>query len=50
MKITLGEQGITPSDVDWMVDNFFKVSIGNYNNHPVTFTREQIKEIYLKAI
>lgn len=50
LKITLGEQGITPSDVDWMVDNFFKVSIGNYNNHPVTFTREQIKEIYLKAI
>ncbi len=50
LRITLGEQGITSSDVDWMVDNFFKVSIGNYNNHPVTFTREQIKEIYLKAI
>lgn len=50
LKITLGEQGIKPEDVDWMVDNFFKVSIGNYNNHPVTFTKEQIKEIYLKAI
>lgn len=50
LKITLGEQGIKEEDVDWMVDNFFKVSIGNYNNHPVTFTREQIKEIYLKAL
>lgn len=50
LKITLGEQGIKTEDVDWMVENFFKVSIGNYNNHPVTFTRDQIKEIYLKAM
>lgn len=50
LKTTLGEQGIKEEDVGWMVDNFFKVSIGNYNNSPVTFTREQIKEIYLKAM
>lgn len=50
LRITLGEQGIKTEDVDWMVDNFFKVSIGNYNNHPVTFTKERIKEIYLKAM
>lgn len=47
---TLSEQGIEEGDIDWMVDNFFKVSIGNYNNHPVTFTKEEIKEIYLKAL
>ena len=50
LKLTLGKQGIKPEDVDWMVENFFRVSIGNYNNHPVTFTKEQIKEIYLKAM
>lgn len=50
LATTLSEQGIEESDVDWMVENFFKVSIGNHKNHPVTFTREQIKEIYLKSL
>ncbi len=50
LKVTLSEQGIEALDVDWMVDNFFKVSAGNLSNHPVQFTREEIKEIYLKAL
>lgn len=50
LKTSLSEQGIKEEDVDWMVDNCFKVSAAGIANHPVTFDREDIKRIYLKAL
>lgn len=50
LDITLSEQGIEEADIEWMTDNFFKVSIGSYNNHPISFTSEEIKELYRKAL
>ncbi|MDR3599494.1 MAG: iron-containing alcohol dehydrogenase [Desulfosporosinus sp.] len=47
---TLGEQGITQEDVDWMAKNCLKVSAAGINNHPVVFSLDDIKKIYRKAI
>ena len=47
---TLSEQGILPEDIDWMVENCFKVSVAGIANHPVTFDREDIKRLYEKAM
>ena len=46
----LSEQGILPEDIDWMVENCFKVSAAGIANHPVTFDREDIKRLYEKAM
>ena len=50
LTTTLSEQGIASEDVEWMVDNCYKVSAAGIANHPVTFSREEIKELYLKAL
>lgn len=50
LTTTLSEQGITPEDVDWMVDNCFKVSAAGIANHPVTFDRADIKRLFEKAL
>lgn len=50
LKITLGEQGIVKEDIPWMVENFFKVSVGGWQNHPVEFTKEEIAEIFEAAL
>ncbi len=50
LQVTLSEQGILEQDIDWMTENFFKVSIGNMNNHPIELTEDMIKEIYRKAL
>lgn len=50
MKIGLEEQGITKEDIPWMVENYFKVSIGGHNNHPVSFTKDEIEEIFTQAL
>ena len=50
MRVGLGEQGISKGDIPWMVENYFKISIAGHNNHPVTFTKEEIAEIYEKSI
>lgn len=47
---TLSEQGILPEDIDWMVENCFKVSAAGIANHPVTFDREDIRRLYEKAM
>lgn len=46
LTVTLSELGLTEQDVPWMVENFFKVSIGGLANHPVTFTKEEIGELF----
>ena len=50
LATTLSEQGILPEDIDWMVENCFKVSAAGIANHPVTFDREDIKRLYEKAM
>ncbi|MFI3227940.1 MAG: iron-containing alcohol dehydrogenase, partial [Clostridia bacterium] len=50
LKITLGEQGMEEADVPWLVENFFKVSPAALANHPVTFTKEEIAEIFTLAL
>lgn len=50
LKIGLKEQGISEDDIPWMVENFFKVSIGGLKNHPVEFSKEEIAEIFRLAL
>lgn len=50
LTTTLREQGIKAEDVEWMVENCFKVSAAGIANHPVTFSREDIKRLYEKAL
>jgi alcohol dehydrogenase class IV len=46
----LSEQGIKKEDVDWMAENCMKVSAAGIANHPVVFSKEDIKRIYTKAL
>ncbi len=50
LPTTLTEQGILAEDVDWMVENCFKVSAAGIQNHPVLFSRDDIKELYTSAL
>lgn len=50
LTTTLSKQGIKEDDVDWMVENCFKVSSAGINYHPVTFNHEDIKRMYLKSL
>ncbi|MFI3313321.1 MAG: iron-containing alcohol dehydrogenase [Eubacteriales bacterium] len=50
LTVTLGELGLQPSDVPWMVENFFKVSAAGLANHPVTFTAEEITQLFEQSI
>lgn len=46
----LKEQGLTEEDIDWMVENCFKVSAAGIANHPVLFDRDDIRRLYRKAM
>lgn len=50
LKTTLTKEGIEEKDIDWMVENCFKVSVPAMNAHPRTFTKEEVKELYYKAL
>lgn len=50
LTTTLSEQGITQADIPWMSENCFKVSAAGIANHPVVFTKEDIQELYRKAL
>lgn len=50
LQTTLKEEGIEEADVDWMTDNCLKVSAATINAHPRDFTKEEIRELYLKAM
>ncbi|MGN0598304.1 MAG: iron-containing alcohol dehydrogenase [Oscillospiraceae bacterium] len=50
LEVKLGDLGITADDVEWMTENCMKISIGNLKNAPVTFSREEVAEIYRKSI
>lgn len=46
----LKELGLTEKDIDWMVENCFKVSAAGIANHPVLFDRDDIRRLYRKAM
>lgn len=50
LDTTLGEQGITEEDIDWMAENCMKVSAPSMAAHPKEFTIDDIKKIYKKAL
>lgn len=50
LTTTLSEQGITEADIAWMSENCFKVSAAGIANHPVAFSKEEIQELYRKAL
>lgn len=50
LSVKLSDQGITAEDVPWMTENCMKISIGNLKNAPVTFSREEVEQIYREAL
>lgn len=50
MTVSLGELEIEPGDIPWLTENCYKVSSASIANHPVTFTQEEISQLYEKAI
>ena len=47
---TLGDMGIKETDVPWLTENCMKISAASIANHPVVFSREEIRDIYTKSI
>lgn len=50
MQLGLKDLGITEEDIPWMAENCMKVSAAGVANNPVVFTKEEIAEIYKKAM
>ena len=50
LKVSLSELGIDESDIPWMADNCMKVSAAGIANNPVVFSRDEIAELYRKAM
>ena len=50
LRTSLSELGISGEDTEWMADNCMKVSAAGVNYHPVVFTRNEIAELYRKAL
>lgn len=50
IKLTLSELGIEEEDIPWMAENCMKVSAAGVANHPRVFDKEEIAELYRKAL
>lgn len=50
LDLKLSNLGIKEEDIKWMVENCMKVSEASIKNNPVIFTKEEIEEIYKKAL
>lgn len=50
LNLNLSQQGIEEKDIPWMAENCMKVSAAGIANHPRVFTREEIAELYRKAL
>ena len=50
LTTSLSQEGVLEEDVDWMVDNCLKVSAAGIENHPAVFSKEELRELYLKAL
>lgn len=42
----LTDFSITAEDIPWLTENAFKVSVYSMGNHPATFSKEEISDIY----
>lgn len=50
LDCTLSSLGITEKDIPWMAENCMKVSAAGVANNPVVFSKEEIAEIYRRAL
>ena len=50
LDCTLSDLGIKEEDIPWMAENCMKVSAAGVMNNPVVFLKEEIAEIYRKAL
>jgi alcohol dehydrogenase class IV len=50
LTTSLGRQGLTSGDVDWMVKNCMKISAAGISGNPVVFTESELAEIYNEAM
>ena len=50
LDLKLANLGIKEEDIKWMAENCMKVSEASIKNNPVIFTKEEIDEIYKKAL
>lgn len=50
LDLKLSNLGIKEEDIKWMAENCMKVSEASIKNNPVIFTKEEIEEIYKKAL
>ena len=50
LNINLSQQGVLEEDIEWMADNCMKVSAVMLQNHPVVFTRDEVRDIYRAAL
>ena len=50
LNYTLSDLGIKEEDIPWMAENCMKVSAAGVVNNPVVFSKEEIAEIYRKAL
>ncbi len=50
LSVKLSEEGILEEDLEWMTENVYKVSGVSIKNHPVQFTKEELYNIYKKAL
>lgn len=50
LDCTLSDLGIKEEDIPWMAENCMKVSVAGVVNNPVVFSKEEIAEIYRKAL
>lgn len=50
LECTLSDLGIKEEDIPWMAENCMKVSATGVMNNPVVFSKEEIAEIYRKAL
>lgn len=50
LKTTLSKEGVEEKDIEWMADNCLKVSAASMKAHPRVFNKEEIKELYYRAL
>ncbi len=50
LTTSLSKIGIQSKDIPWMTENCFKVSFASIQNHPILFNRDEIYQLYYRAL
>ena len=50
LTTSLSKLGIQSKDIPWMTENCFKVSFASIENHPILFNRDEIYQLYYRAL